>query len=453
MNKIREFNNFIIFEDLSKHKILYEKIFNTFHHANNESIKQIIQNLESFNKEVNFKKLDLEQILENQFDSLVFNVTEECNLRCGYCTFSGLYKDERFHSKNKLHIDSAIPAIDFFMQKSKNKPYIMFYGGEPLLNQQIISKIVKYIKQNFSEKKPLFGLTTNFIPLKNCLEFLIDNDFMLSISLDGNKKIHDLWRKDISGKGTFNKIYQNIERLANDNYEYYTKRVGFSVTITDPSKLFEIYEFFSLSLFKNNAIQIQSIEKRFLKKDIFKYEKKINDGKRQFIQLAKIYTGNIINSKDNNGFLRGLFDRIVYPIYTRANLELPSELFTKGMCKPGFRKLFVDTNGDYYMCEKIGRRLKLGNIVDGFDYKNPIAYYNKYSDIKKELCNPCWAIRLCDSCAASSKSIDDISIGGQRETCNQIKEKIIQGLSIYSYLLRNDKNKRYKDYYSKILMR
>ena len=169
------------------------------------------------------------------------------------------------------------------------------------------------------------------------------------------------------------------------------------------------------------------MQRQFLKKDLFKYDEKVFEGRNQFRQLAKIYSHNIADGDENNTFLRGLFDLIVYPIYSRSNSEIPPVLKAKGMCKPGFRKLFVDTDGAYYMCEKIGRRLELGTVKEGFDKKKSAKAYNRYSSIKNNLCDSCWASRLCDSCAASAKTIGDISETGQEKTCSAIKEKIIQG--------------------------
>ncbi|OIO61626.1 hypothetical protein COT48_01280 [Candidatus Woesearchaeota archaeon CG08_land_8_20_14_0_20_47_9] len=447
-----ESNNFVVFDDLANNKTLYERIFNTIHSANDPDIDQVISLLEDHKRSVKFRELCLDDLLTDQFDSLLLNVTERCNLRCGYCAFSGIYEDDRTHSEKQLDFKVAKSAIDFFIPRAKEHAYVSFYGGEPLVNQELISEAVEYIKQAFPEKEVRFSMTTNFTLGKRHFDFLVDNDFIIMISLDGNKDIHDKWRKDIEGNGTFDRIYSALEELADKHPEYYSRRVGFSVTVTDPSKILELHAFFSQPIFRNNPFSIRLVQEMFLKEDIFNLEEKIAESTEKIRQLAKIYADNIIHGKENSGFLRGLFDAIIHSIFSRSASELPSELYPKGMCRPGIRKLFVDTDGIYFMCEKVGRRLKLGSVFEGFNPQKAVHAYNRYAAIKALLCEPCWAVRLCDSCAASAKSVDDISIEGQRQMCDNLKGKIIQGLSIYSYLLRNDKEKRYADYYSQIKM-
>ncbi len=449
MKILTESKNYVIFEDIANERVLYEKVFNTIHNAD-DGINEIKKMLDNYDHKVDFKKIKPNDLSAERFDSLALNVTEDCNMRCGYCIYSGLYEDERTHSKKYMDMEIAILAIDEFLSKSKENPKILFYGGEPLMNMDVIKGSVELAKKDKYDKNVEFGLTTNFTLAEKNLDFLTANNFIILISLDGDKKVHDRFRKDLNGKGTFDKIYRDIKNLEANDPEYYNRKVGFSVTLADPLNLLEVYEFFSDPLFRNNPVIVQSIERRFMKRDITNYDMKREKGDEQILKLANKYVKNIIECKDNNNFLRALFDQPVYFVHTLSGVHIPSELNPRGMCKPGFRKLFVNTNGTYYTCEKIGRRSDLGNVFDGFDLQKSVDLYNKYSDIKAEICNDCWATRACNSCVSTAKSKREIDVEGQKKMCGQLKEQIIKGLSIYSYLLKEDVHKKFKDYYSKI---
>ncbi len=126
MKIISESKNFVLFKDLNEEETLYEKVFNTIHNAKKEGIKSIIKKLEKYNKKIRFRKLNLDQILENQFDTLALNITENCNLRCGYCIYSGIYEGERTHSSNKMNSEIALRATNEFIHKSIDEPHIMY---------------------------------------------------------------------------------------------------------------------------------------------------------------------------------------------------------------------------------------------------------------------------------------------------------------------------------------
>lgn len=144
--------------------------------------------------------------------SLVLQVTQQCNLRCSYCAFSGLYHN-RTHNSERMNFETARKAIDFFIERSfeSESLHLGFYGGEPLLEIELIKKCVDYIQKNVEGKRITFGITTNGTLLTGeVLQFLYDNDFSITISLDGPKEDHDACRKFANGKGSFDIVVKNI---------------------------------------------------------------------------------------------------------------------------------------------------------------------------------------------------------------------------------------------------
>ena len=86
--------------------------------------------------------------LQNRMRQLILQVTQSCNLRCSYCTYSGSY-NHRTHSNNSMSVETAERAIDFFIKRTKDNKRIAvsFFGGEPLLNLGLIKHCVGYIEK------------------------------------------------------------------------------------------------------------------------------------------------------------------------------------------------------------------------------------------------------------------------------------------------------------------
>ncbi|MFX0142212.1 MAG: 4Fe-4S cluster-binding domain-containing protein, partial [Candidatus Hodarchaeota archaeon] len=92
--------------------------------------------------------------LKNEVGQLVLNISERCNMRCEYCAYSGSYYYNRKHSSKMMNFNTAKKVLDFYYKtnKKEKKMVIGFYGGEPLLNFQLIKRIINYIENYYNEK-------------------------------------------------------------------------------------------------------------------------------------------------------------------------------------------------------------------------------------------------------------------------------------------------------------
>jgi uncharacterized protein len=443
IKKIKEDENFVVFESISGETFLYERIFNTIHSIKSpEELDRLEDALKKENRDFSFK-VDPDKAKDklDNLETLVLNITESCNLRCDYCIYSGDYDTERTHNSKSMDKETAEKAIDIFMERATDSPIISFYGGEPLVMQKEITQIVKYIASKHTDKKVNYCLTTNFTLAADMLEFMVQNNFLINISLDGPKELHDRHRRTKGDRPTFEDIKNNLTRLKNKHQEYFDTHVSFSITISEPSSIEEVRQFFNDN-FPNNPLTVQPVEKRFCKgcRAQASQEERAKAA-QQMEQMVKTYADNIVNGKDNDMFLRALFDTPSYMIRSRGNNELPETLWPRGVCVPGARKLFVNTNGRFYMCEKIGERLDIGSVDEGLDTQKVLSALESYVEIKNYLCKPCWAARLCDSCAVSAKDIEGISTNGQLKSCNPLKDKILRGMGIYAHVFsRNPVN-------------
>jgi len=253
-------------EILSKYKGKYkpEEMYKAISEINLlKSSHKLFYPLKEFRLEFPYNYHDLKEILNSKLEQLILNVTESCNLNCEYCVYSGHYIFERTHSNKKMPFEVAKKAINFFFERNKKSEFVAvtFYGGEPLLNFGLIQRCVSFINMNYSKtnNKINFAITTNGTLLHGrILDFLVENNFSILISLDGPQDVHDRYRKYKSNTGSFAKIMKNIESFYKKYKEYYlSQKIGFSIVLVPPLKAKQVLDFFSSEeLLKSHRVVI-----------------------------------------------------------------------------------------------------------------------------------------------------------------------------------------------------
>ena len=198
---------------------------------------------------------------------LTLQVTQQCNLRCEYCAYSGIYKN-RVHNNSNMDWETAKKAIDFFLSHSRDSKEIAlgFYGGEPLLQFPLIKRCVAYIEKQVEGKNIRYAITTNGTLLTDeVIEFLEEHNVLLSLSLDGSKEEHDKHRKFQSGKGSFDLIMDRLRHLKERFPEYY-KDITFMPVISADVDLKRVLHFFETDeLLKNNTVRYNTLATTGLK--------------------------------------------------------------------------------------------------------------------------------------------------------------------------------------------
>lgn len=186
----------------------------------------------------------LEYILENNLSTMALQVTQSCNLRCKYCVYSGNYENRK-HSSLRMNRATAYKAIDFFIEHSANteKLHLGFYGGEPLLEFELIKDCVEYIR-GIVDKEVIFNITTNCVLLdEDKIDFLYQNDFRLTISLDGPQEVHDANRVKLDDSGSFSNVITAI-RIIKRKYPEYLSKVNINAVLDISKDFKDVYDFF-----------------------------------------------------------------------------------------------------------------------------------------------------------------------------------------------------------------
>jgi uncharacterized protein len=142
-------------------------------------------------------------------------VTTRCNFRCDYCHASSTSPEQK---DGDMTLDTAQKVVDMVFRSPSPTIKIEFQGGEPILNWQIVKKIVRYAESlNRSRRKSLeFVLCTNLALVdKSILKFLRNHRVMISTSLDGPKQLHDLYRISRNGMSGYDLFKEKLELTRN----------------------------------------------------------------------------------------------------------------------------------------------------------------------------------------------------------------------------------------------
>ena len=179
--------------------------------------------------------------------ALCIHIAHTCNLNCSYC----------FASQGKYHGDRALMsfevgkrALDFLIENSGNRTNLEvdFFGGEPLMNFDVVKQMVAYARMREKEcnKNFRFTLTTNGMLIDDdVIDFANREMSNVVLSLDGRKEVHDRYRVDYSGNGSWEQIVPKFQKLVEKRgHKNYYMRGTF--THANPDFLEDIKEMLSL---------------------------------------------------------------------------------------------------------------------------------------------------------------------------------------------------------------
>lgn len=409
-----------LYEQECEQEISIDSLLNEFKKLSREEIEYYVKK-HLYLKENNFflstdykDKLSgniSSEVVKNQLsnlDNLVFQVTNDCNLQCKYCCYGSLYENPNEININFMSFETARKIIDYLCEfwnsnksfSKNNKIGIGFYGGEPLLNFELISNIILYLESLNLKNTPQFvyNMTTNGMLLDRYMDYLVNHDFSLLLSLDGNE-IHDQFRVDKNNKASFGKVYQNIKNLQKLYPIFFKKKVNFNSLLNSTSSIDEIYNFIFDEFGK--VPSINSISTVGLKKEkIDEFSKLYHPYKEEQLHV-KMLNEKSVTQKDM-GFFFYYHLGNSYKQYCDLLINSQGKYIKvpSGTCIPFFKKMFVTAEGHILACERIGLEHVLGKIGDEvyLDFDKIANYYNRYYTCIKQQCVHCFRADDCPEC-------------------------------------------------------
>ena len=323
--------------------------------------------------------------------ALCLHVAHTCNLNCSYCFAS----QGRFHGERALRsFEVGKQALDFLMDHSgsRHNLEVDFFGGEPLMNFDVVKQLVAYARSVEKErgKNFRFTLTTNGMLIDDdVIDFANREMSNVVLSLDGRKEVHDRLRVDYAGNGSYDKIVPKFQKLvqARGNAHYYMRG---TFTHANPDFTKDVFHmadlgFTELSMepvvcapddpaaLTSEDIEIVKQEYEILAKDMLRRKKE----------------GHPIT------FYHYMIDLEGGPcIYKRLS-----------GCGSGTEYMAVTPWGDLYPCHQFvgDEAYKLGNVWDGVTNTNLREEFRACNAYARPECKDCWAKLYCSGgCAANA---------------------------------------------------
>ena len=323
--------------------------------------------------------------------ALCLHIAHTCNLNCSYCFASqGKYHGERA----LMSFEVGKRALDFLIENSGSRRNLEadFFGGEPLMNFDVVKRLVEYARSIEKEKNKnfRFTLTTNGVLVDDdVIDFANREMSNVVLSLDGRREVHDRYRVDYAGNGSWDKIVPKFQKFvaARGGKNYYMRG---TFTHANPDFLEDIKVMLDLGFSELSMEPVVAAEgdpAALTEED----KAVVLD---QYEQLAELML-----RRDKEGkpftFYHYMIDLKGGPcIYKRIS-----------GCGSGTEYMAVTPWGDLYPCHQFvgDEKFKLGDIWNGVsntEIQNEFASCNVYA---REECRDCWAKLYCSGgCAANA---------------------------------------------------
>ncbi|MDQ1354427.1 MAG: uncharacterized protein QG657_4736 [Acidobacteriota bacterium] len=390
----------------------------------------------SAGRSITFKDVDInEQLIKERIKKLpqlIFEATENCNLKCKYCVFGGTYSNQRKLEPYNMSFETARKGVDYiysFIKDRKNKEFnLSFYGGEPMLNFGTIQQIGEYSKKLFNGWKLYFNMTTNLTLLDNSmLDYLVENNFSLLVSLDGDEQNHDAKRVFRNGRGSHDLIMKNLQKIKERNQDYFEKKISFSAVYSRDLPLKNLHRFYTTTnLIKNNPIRFGNvITYNTTYYDQYPYN---NAAAREDLNVALTQMAHKVREgKALTGYETHLYNNLKS---IGSRLHTRGYTFLAGTCLFDSR-MYLDVHGRFHLCEKMNNTLSFGDIENGFDYKKMISIAREFIEVGKTHCSSCRVRFLCKRCYVTfcgdgKFEMDPVFCKNQEEAIIHSLEKYIE---------------------------
>lgn len=401
--------------------------------------------LEYYDKSIILRKMTIE-------------LTEDCNLRCKYCP-NTIETKNRKHSNLYMSQEIADKAVDFYFDRYTKlfldlpiekrykiqelaPPCIAFYGGEPLLNFNVLKSTYDYFfgkdwgKYNINKSKLIVFITTNLTHLSDeIIQFIVDRNIYITVSIDGDKLENDKNRIDKQGNGSFDKVIMNLNRIKKYSSEYYKNFVSISSVETENHNIEQCRNFTEKlgvkSVVRNNA----GFKGVFIPKYILN-KKNSNESLSDFAEKVKSLSWDTTNLVVKD-IIVDLLD------FDNINFDLPqgsNYLNISITCPLTFDNIMVASDGKFHICHKTDCSYPLGDVFTGVNMQELEYMYASYNNtINNDNCKNCWMIRFCKFCAADRMN-DKNFVNPIVEECSYLKMDCERRFQKFIELQNNNEN-------------
>ena len=385
-----------------------------------QDVQECMEDIQSLEQE---KKLFTKDIYENMahefkyrnnvIKALCLHVAHTCNLNCSYCFASqGKYQGDRA----LMSFEVGKQALDFLIAHSGNRRNLEvdFFGGEPLMNWEVVKQLVAYARtqEPIYNKNFRFTLTTNGMLINDdVIEFANREMHNVVLSLDGRKDVHDHFRKDYAGQGSYDRIVPKFQKLvaSRGGKGYYIRGTFTHNNIDFTNDIFHMADLGMTELSMEPVVCAPDDPYALTEEDLPILLE-------QYELLAKEM---LRRKKEGKGFTfyHYMLDLSHGPcIYKRIT-----------GCGSGTEYMAVTPWGELFPCHQFvgDSAYSLGNVWDGITHPEVQEQFRKCNAYSRPECKDCWAKFYCSGgCAANAYHATGNILGTYEYGCKLFKKRI-----------------------------
>lgn len=376
-------------------------------------IKELEENKKLFTPDV-FENMAFEWKNNSKvIKALCLHIAHTCNLNCSYCFASqGKYQGDRA----LMSFEVGKQAFDFLIANSGTRKNLEvdFFGGEPLMNWDVVKQLVNYARSIEKEhnKNFRFTLTTNGVLIDDdVIDFLNKEMDNVVLSLDGRKEVHDRFRVDYAGNGSYEKILPKFKKLvdARGGEKYYMRGTFTHHNVDFTNDIFHMADLGFTELSMEPVVCSPNDPSALTEEDLPK-----------LFEQYEILANEMIKRKKEGRpftFYHYMLDLTEGPcIYKRIT-----------GCGSGTEYMAVTPWGELFPCHQFvgDPKYSLGNIWDGVTNTAVQDEFRKCNAYARPDCADCWAKLYCSGgCAANAYHATGSIQGVYKYGCELFKKRI-----------------------------
>lgn len=364
-----------------------------------------------------FSSDDYEQFADRMVASpikaMCLHVAHDCNLRCKYCFAS---TGDFGEGRRLLDFETGKKAIDFLIEKSKGRHNLEldFFGGEPLMNFEVVKQIVEYARSLEQEHNKLFRftITTNGMLLDDAkIDYINKEMSNVVLSIDGRRGVNDKMRPCINGAGSYDIIMDKYKRLVEKrgHDQYYARGTFTKYNLDFSNDVMHLYEEGFDQLSVEPVVSPSDKDYALTEAELPRIFEEYETLAKKIIAIKK--QGKSIN------FFHFMLDLDQGPCAIKR---------LRG-CGCGNEYVAVTPDGDIYPCHQfVGmKEWKMGNLHEGtFDFKLK-DYFSQTTVYNKHDCKECWAKFYCSGgCNANNFQYAGDVLKSHKLSCELEKKRL-----------------------------
>jgi len=366
---------------------------------------------------------DIKYNEENIVKAMCLHVAHDCNLKCQYCFASqGNFKGER----SMMDFETGKKALKYLALNSgkRRNLEVDFFGGEPLMNFDVVKKLVDYgreLEKSYN-KKFRFTITTNGVLLdEEKMDYINENMENVVLSLDGRKEINDEMRLTVSGEGSFDIILPKLKKMVEKRGEkdYYVRGTFTNHNLDFGSDALDFYKHGFKKISIEPVVTPETMEYALREEHLDRVLKEYEDFSKEYIKIKK---------KDEDFyFFHFMIDLDQGPCIVKRAVG----------CGAGSEYIAVTPEGDIYPCHQfVGEEeFRLGTLETGIEKTSLRDEFKSANVYNKEKCRNCWARFYCSGgCHANAYYAHGNMMEPYELGCQMEKKRIECALSVLANL-------------------